>query len=357
MRALRRTAILGVAAVILLAVPAVPARAEDFPDFWTGPNNGATVTALLHGDAVFPYFVGHPDAAQVECYLRVYEVTGPSWTLVRELPLGTQSAADPAFCGSDLPFSYTWTDVDLEPGGYRCKVAATDGTRWADDDLWCTLNVTTTPDTTPPVTTATHDGLWHNTGTVVYLTVEDDRDGWGVMGGQAGIEYSRDGGSRWAMVRWWTQVAVTYPLRKHGGSGVYTLLFRSTDFAGNVEATQSIDVKIDRVPPQTTDDAPLLAQSSDVVVHLTAADPLCGAVANSGVAATRYRLDDGGWTQGVDVLVKAARNAGAHQIAYYSVDSAGNAERVKVCSVTIAAPVASQRVDGVNRVNGVRHRR
>ncbi len=327
---------------VLMALTA-PARAVGEPDFWTGPNNGAWVTVLAHGDAVFPYVVAHPDLAQVECYLSVYEVKGPSWTLVRELPLGTQTAVTPSFCGSDLPFSYTWTDVDLEPGGYRCKVAATDGTRWASNDMWCGLSVTTTPDITPPVTTTDYDGRWHNASFIVYLSAADATNGWGVMGGQAKIEYSRDGGRTWVAIRWNTVQAVTFRVwRRGGGSGVHTLLYRSTDYAGNTEANKSVDVLIDARPPQTTDDAPLEPQASDVTVHLAAADSLVGVTACSGVAATSYSLDGGRWLEGREVRVSAARNAGVHWIAYCSVDNAGNAEQVRWCSVTITAPSASR---------------
>jgi hypothetical protein len=115
-RAIRRAAALCVAALGLLATLAAPAQAEEEPYFWAGVNSGMRVTALLHGQAVFPYVVVHKAASQVECYLRVYEVKGPNWTPIGEKSLGTQTALI-TFCGSVWPFSYTWTDVDLEPGG------------------------------------------------------------------------------------------------------------------------------------------------------------------------------------------------------------------------------------------------
>jgi len=251
MKALGRLALLCIVALGILAAPAAPAQAEDLPGFWTGPNNGAWMTVLAHGDVVIPYVVAHPDCAQVECFLRVYDVKGPNWTLVRELPLGAQTAVPSDFCniGSGaLPLHYTWTDVDLDPGGYRCKVAATDGTRWAVNDIWCSLGVTTTPDITPPVTTTDYDGLPHNSVTIK-LSRSDDRGGWGVMGGLATTEYRLDGGPWIAGSPWITGASVTLrsPIRhklRGVSRGDHLLEYRSTDYAGNVEEIRSCTVRI-----------------------------------------------------------------------------------------------------------------
>lgn len=139
------------------------------------------------------------------------------------------------------------------------------------------------------------------------------------------------------------------PSRKRGGSsGIYTLLFRGTDAAGNEEqATHSCQVYVDGRPPITTDDAPVGSQAGDVTVHFTAADSMFGVTACSGLAATWHSVDGGRWIKGSQVVVPAARNAGVHWIAYYSADNAGNAEYVKWCSVTIAATAGAARGAGV----------
>lgn len=172
-------------------------------------------------------------------------------------------------------------------GGYRCKVAASDGTLWATESIWCGFTVTTTPDTTPPVTGTDYDGLWHGTPFAVNLGARDEQGGWGMQGGYAKTEYSRDGGSTWV-----TGSTVTYS-GKRGGSGVHTLLYRSTDTAGSLEETKRINVLIDARPPLTTNDAPLVPQGGDVTVHLTAADSLAGVIACSGVKETWCSLDGG----------------------------------------------------------------
>lgn len=60
-----------------------------------------------------------------------------------------------------------------------------------------------------------------------------------------------------------------------------------------------------------------------VVVHLSATDAV------SGVAYTLFKVDDGAWTKGTRIDVRALKNHandGAHTIRFYSVDNAQNVE-------------------------------
>jgi len=186
----------------------------------------------------------------------------------------------------------------------------------------------TGPDTTPPTTTV--EGLptgWSRTPVTLSLVATDDEGGSGMSGGSAKTEYSGDGGTSWVAGQ-----TVTYRTWKRGGgSGVHTLLYRSTDAAGNVEETQGCEVLIDARPPLTRDDASLAAQLHDTTVSFTANDSL------SSVAITWHSLDGGVWQQGPSVVVPASENWGVHWVAYYSVDNAGNAEYLKWCRVTITA--------------------
>ena len=194
----------------------------------------------------------------------------------------------------------------------------------------------TSADLTPPTTTTDYDGLWHKSALTVHLSATDNAGGSGMVGGLAKTEYSKDGGATWT-----TGTAVSYGMWKRGGgSGVYTLLYRSTDAAGNIEGTRSIEVKIDARPPTTSNDAPLTPRTGSVTVHLTGIDSLFGVSACSGLAATFYRLDTGGWTPGSAVTVSGL---GLHWICYYSTDNAGNAENAKWCSVTIVASAKALR--------------
>ena len=73
-------------------------------------------------------------------------------------------------------------------------------------------------------------------------------------------------------------------------------------------------------------------QRTVVVVHLFATDSV------SGVAYTLFKVDDGAWTKGTRIEVRAPKNHaddGAHTIRFYSVDNAQNVEQEKSATVKI----------------------
>ena len=95
-----------------------------------------------------------------------------------------------------------------------------------------------------------------------------------------------------------------------------------------------------------------------VVVHLTATDPV------SGIAATFYKVDEGAWTDGTRIEVRAPKNHandGTHTISFYSIDNAQNVEQEK--SVTVKIDTTPPRFwwrnvspGVIERVQGVRFR-
>ena len=113
------------------------------------------------------------------------------------------------------------------------------------DDLSLTATI---PDTTPPTTTATGavSGRWYRTAVSV-LFAADDHGGSGMSGGQARTEYSLDGGSDWTE-------ASSLPLpapADHSGDKLHTILYRSADADGNLEAAKTLKVGIDTRKPTT----------------------------------------------------------------------------------------------------------
>lgn len=95
---------------------------------------------------------------------------------------------------------------------------------------------------------------------------------------------------------------------------------QAVDAAGNSAGATYGPVKIDLTPPTTSDDATAGWKNTDVTVQLAAVDNL------SGIAYTAYSLDNGSAQQGNSVAVTAE---GVHELRYYSVDKADNAETVK----------------------------
>jgi len=133
--------------------------------------------------------------------------------------------------------------------------------------------------------------------------------------------------------------------------GAYSASVEARDRAGNADS-KGIAFIIDTSAPLS--DASVITGTpglsgwwkSGVTVGLSAVDPQSGGV-SSGVAETWYRVDGGDLTKGTSVPVVTE---GIHEVAYFSVDAAGNREPAKAFEVkidlsapylTVAGPVST----------------
>jgi len=206
-------------------------------------------------------------------------------------------------------------------------------------------NCPTGADTTAPTTTATAapaapNGTngWYTSDVNVTLAGNDGATGSGVDK----IEYKVDGG---AFAAYTAPVAITT-------AGTHTLEFRSTDKAGNVEATKSLTVKVDKTAPTTTAtlEPATGPYTGPVTLTLTAADQANA----SGVAKTEYMVNTAS-PFGALAAAKLANAAaewvtynpaskptftapGAYSVDYRATDAAGNVETAKTVTFTITAP-------------------
>jgi hypothetical protein len=171
-------------------------------------------------------------------------------------------------------------------------------------------------DRTAPTTTAeVPDPLpsgWYKGAVQVTLTGHDTLSDVGTT------YYSVDGGT-----------AQTYNgAFASGAKGEHTIVFWSTDNAGNVEdnAGNSITLKIDGIAPTTTVINPI---SPDSGWFVTSGIPFAFDAndAESGVDATYYTID-GGAAQTYGEPFTADLSTGTHTVKYWSVDLAGNEEAV-----------------------------
>jgi len=166
-------------------------------------------------------------------------------------------------------------------------------------------------DSTPPVTSTmlpAPTGLhgWYQGPTVVDFSATDD------LSGVVRTEWSLDNQATW------TPFACD---RLHlRDDGVYNVLSRSKDLAGNVEVPKLTIVMIDSTAPVTT------VTTRDVKGKLTVNKAVTFSASDnlSGVARTEYRLDDGTWTAGTHLDVT---EIGPHAILFRSIDVAGNVEQ------------------------------
>ena len=192
-------------------------------------------------------------------------------------------------------------------------------------------------DTWGPTTTALVPTGWQRGSVDVTLTAADN--------GPAGVAELH-----WGLDDWWNTggMHITYAAEQvvHvTGGGTHTVQFYSVDKAGNREWDTETTVRIDDQAPATTCDVQP-EYVGTATVSFSAGD------AQSGVGATYYSIDDGPTMQlaSADTLKEA--RAGAHTLAYWSVEKAGNAElpheaafRVRYMPVTTIGPLPASWVN------------
>jgi hypothetical protein len=142
------------------------------------------------------------------------------------------------------------------------------------------------PDTIPPHTIIDLQGTignnnWYTSGVTITL-VANDPYGSGV----ATTEYSLDDGKTWNFY--------TAPFTI-STEGTITLLYRSIDWAGNVETPNPQTIPIDRTPPAITITSPadgaVLSANQEVSAAYTAADSVSGVDSVSGNVLNGGRID------------------------------------------------------------------
>ena len=162
----------------------------------------------------------------------------------------------------------------------------------------------------PPTTTAAVSGTagangWYKSDVSVALSA---------TGGDGGVDYTQyrlDGGS-------WTTYSAAVAI---AGDGTHTLEYRSADNTGQVEATKTLTVKIDKVLPVTAADV------TEANVWLNCTD------ATSGMASIMYRIDGGTWIACTGMIT--VTGAGTHTLEFYATDAAGNTEAIQTVTVSV----------------------
>jgi hypothetical protein len=197
-------------------------------------------------------------------------------------------------------------------------------------------NIDGVMDTVKPVTSPTITGTqtdvesgWYTSGTTLALSATDDASG------VASTMYSLDGGA--------TFVPYVSPLTF--SDGVHTVLYKSTDVAGNTEDTQTQVINVDTVSP-VTEKTVTGTLGMNGWYNTTTSVSLAGADAGSGLSLIEYSTDNGAtWHPYTTAL--SFDNDVAH-IAYRSKDVAGNAEAAHNFDVNVdtTAPVTTVNVDG-----------
>jgi hypothetical protein len=171
--------------------------------------------------------------------------------------------------------------------------------------------------------------------TLTFLAT-DNAGGSGMSGGQAKTEYKLDDGP-WTVG---TSLAVPAPSNT---KTTHTLLYRSTDNAGNLEDAKSCTVMIDTTGGPPPPEPPTTSASGhDAGWHhhpVTVTFMALPSLGGLPVAYTEY-LFGGAWIKGTAVTLPAPSNHsgdGVHTVGYRSadIDVPPNLEDAKCCTVRI----------------------
>jgi len=175
-------------------------------------------------------------------------------------------------------------------------------------------------DTTPPTITDDYalDGIWTNSDQTVTLTAED-----GSGSGIANITYCEGMGCTPDTLLY------TNPLQYTVNQNTI-VRYQARDNVNNPSIIGEYNVKLDKVKPTTTDNAPADWQTTDITVTLTATDDL------SGVANTTYCVSQipGCTPDSLGTTIPITQE-GTSYINYYSTDNANNIETIKSATIKL----------------------
>ncbi|MBI4415088.1 MAG: chitobiase/beta-hexosaminidase C-terminal domain-containing protein [Candidatus Kerfeldbacteria bacterium] len=195
----------------------------------------------------------------------------------------------------------------------------------------------TAPITAAVVAPAAPNGLngWYTSAPTITLSATDDVGGTGV----ASISYAWDGGAVTAYAS-----ALTAP------EGTHTLTYFATDVAGNVEATQSLALKVDSVAPTGTIGYSTTATTTEnVVATLTPSEPVT--VTNNGGLLTHAFTSNGSFTF---TFQDAAGNMGSATATVNNIQAAPvSAAPVAVIVLPPTTPAPQGKVLGATTVKPV----
>jgi hypothetical protein len=155
----------------------------------------------------------------------------------------------------------------------------------------------------------------------------DGTNGWFT---QAGVQFSLAGSDANAGVAQSFYTVDGGPTQTYSGAvtvsgqGTHAITYWSADNAGNTEAANTAQLRLDTVEPSTsTAVSPAAPNGSGGWYVTTPSFTLSASDATSGVASTLYKIDSGA-TQTYSGAVSIPD--GQHTVSYWSVDAAGNVE-------------------------------
>jgi photosystem II stability/assembly factor-like uncharacterized protein len=318
------------------------AKTTDGGSTWTAetlPKGSADPSGLQFLDANQGWAVGTSDNG-VSSLLHSTN-GGSSWARVDSLPtsVSTDSVhffdAQHGWVGgagvwATTDGGTTWAQVAGESGVNA--ITATDTNHaWAFGDGIISTVDSGGVDSAPPQTLDNADWGWHRSAVIITLSPNDTSGS-----GLAGTQFSSDGGTTWQSG---TSIAVAAPI-SHANDGLHSFLYRSSDNAGNAEATEICGVGIDTLGPTCAAPKEAVADvGKPVVIRFKANDATSGVsratitiVSRTGHVLRTLVTHSGNWSYGPpDVPYYWLRftcklKPGHYRIEVRATDRAGNAQ-------------------------------
>ena len=182
--------------------------------------------------------------------------------------------------------------------------------------------------TTPPTTSVTGaDANWHNTPVTLTFSATD------AGSGVASTQYSVDGGP----LTTGATLTIAAPA-DHSNDGIHTLSYRSVDNAGNVEATQSCQVRIDTLGPVCSATSLSVARGHMCTIWYAVRDNLSPQVTSTLVITSGSGVVEKHWSWGYSAVprqgywwtqkYRCTLAKGTYVICVYGKDLAGNPQSV-----------------------------
>lgn len=128
------------------------------------------------------------------------------------------------------------------------------------------------------------------------------------------------------------------------GDGYYNILYWAEDYLGNTEAKHSLEVMLDKTPPETAliIGEPKVDDNANNLTYITSATELSfnAAADRHDLDRTEYKVNDGEWLPAATFTLETE---GEHLISFRSFDRLGNEEPMKTERILVdnSPPVAS----------------
>ncbi|MFA5772779.1 MAG: right-handed parallel beta-helix repeat-containing protein [Thermoplasmata archaeon] len=215
-----------------------------------------------------------------------------------------------------------YTNITLSASGtYYIRYYAIDYAGLSSGESTVTVYVDIdAPATTPVVSGTTGNGTWYVSDVNMTLSAADS------VSGVTSTQMNIDSGG-------WIAYAPT-----NLTEGAHTIYYRSTDAAGNVESSKTLNISVDKTNPTTSVNVSGTLGSGGYYITNTTVT-LTGSDTPSGTAHIYYDLNNAGWAVYSSPIVLTSSIVSGHTLKHKAVDNAGNTGNTTTTTIKVDTAV------------------